>query len=391
MNKTNILQNNIDSVVAILSPLKDKIKSNRKSINRLLHFFSFVSDFREKWKIKYKLENILCICLLLSMKGEFTSFYNAAIYIKVKANEFKKLGLIEDNNIPSHDTLRRIFMYIDANELRSTLIDKIKEFIYKIASSDKSYKDKTRLLSADGKTFNGSGRKNKLQNINVFNILDASSSICISSTPLTSKESEIKEIQRLLPKYDLDKTMVTCDALHCQRKTAEIIISKKGDYLFKVKDNQEALKQEIINEFKKNRFQIIKKTHNKCKRNLKEDELVEDQYFITSTNNVELMIEAIDNRWEIEGGLHWFKDDFNKEDECTFTNKNAIQVMATFNNITYALYRIASAIFDNQVMAETRIRFKDHPEKMLYKLIPLLEKQNLSNLLKENLKGYKKK
>ena len=65
--------------------------------------------------------------------------------------------------------------------------------------------------------------------------------------------------------------------------------------------------------------------------------------------------------------------------------------MATFNNITYALYRIASAIFDNQVMAETRIRFKDHPEKMLYKLIPLLEKQNLSNLLKANIKGHKKK
>lgn len=419
MNKTNILQNNIDSVVAILSPLKDKIKSNRKSINRLLHFFSFVSDFRERWKIKYKLENILCICLLLSMKGEFTSFYNASIYIKVKAKEFKKLGLIEDNNIPSHDTLRRIFMYIDANELRNTLINRIKDFVYKLAESDKSYKDKTRLLSADGKTFNGSGRKNKFHNINVFNILDASSSICISSTPLESKDSEIKEIQRLLPKYDLNNTIVTCDALHCQRKTAEIIVSKKGDYLFKVKDNQEALKQEIINEFKKNRFEVIKRKHNKCyyqiillphsfigedfpyqkayikmnsfKRNLKEDELAEDQYFITSTNNVELIIEAIDNRWEIEGGLHWFKDDFNKEDECTFTNKNAIQVMATFNNITYALYRIASAIFDNQIMAETRIRFKDHPEKMLYKLIPLLEKQNLSNLLKDNLKGYKKK
>ena len=43
--------------------------------------------------------------------------------------------------------------------------------------------------------------------------------------------------------------------------------------------------------------------------------------------------------------------------------------MATFNNITYALYRIASAIFDDSCMAETRIRYEERPEKMLEKLI----------------------
>lgn len=37
--------------------------------------------------------------------------------------------------------------------------------------------------------------------------------------------------------------------------------------------------------------------------------------------------------------------------------------MPTFNNITYALYRIASAIFDDSCMAETRIRYEECPEK----------------------------
>ena len=54
--------------------------------------------------------------------------------------------------------------------------------------------------------------------------------------------------------------------------------------------------------------------------------------------------------------------------------------MPTFNNITYALYRIASAIFDDSSMAETRIRYEGGPEKMLEKQIPLLEKQNLTML-----------
>ncbi|MGN1392743.1 MAG: hypothetical protein ACI4V7_01655 [Succinivibrionaceae bacterium] len=63
--------------------------------------------------------------------------------------------------------------------------------------------------------------------------------------------------------------------------------------------------------------------------------------------------------------------------------------MATFNNIAYSLYRISSAIFDDNCMAETRIRFEDCPEKMLSKIIPLLEKQNLTNFLKSNMRGVK--
>ena len=102
-------------------------------------------------------------------------------------------------------------------------------------------------------------------------------------------------------------------------------------------------------------------------------------------------MEAIDNRWAIEAGLHWWKDDFLKEDECTFTDENAIKVMATLNNIAYGIYRLASAIFHDQKMSATRIVFQDEPEKLLEKLVPLMEKQNLSMLLKQNMRGGKNK
>ena len=114
------------------------------------------------------------------------------------------------------------------------------------------------------------------------------------------------------------------------------------------------------------------------------------QYFVTSSPNIRLIVEAIDSRWTIEGCFHWWKDDFLKEDDCTFMDKNAIKVMATFNNIAFSLYRIASAIFDDSCMAETRLRFEECPEKMLAKLVPLLEKQNLTMLIKQNMRGRKK-
>ena len=53
-------------------------------------------------------------------------------------------------------------------------------------------------------------------------------------------------------------------------------------------------------------------------------------------------------------------------------DKHAIKVMAIFNNIAYGLYRLASAIFNDGSMAETRIRWQNCPEKMLSKLAPKL-------------------
>ena len=42
-------------------------------------------------------------------------------------------------------------------------------------------------------------------------------------------------------------------------------------------------------------------------------------------------------------------------------------------------------------MSATRIQFQDEPEKLLEKLVPLMEKQNLTMLLKQNMRGGKKK
>ena len=354
------------------------------------------------------------------MRGKFTSFYNAALFIKIRADYFRKFNLIKDNEIPSHDTLRRIFMNIDANELRDVIIKRIQEFLKKIVSSknendENSDKKTVRLLSGDGKNVRGSGRKSGKnstegkRNVNVFNFYDASSGCCLTSIPLEDKDSEIPAFQQVLNTFKLNGAM---------RKTFEIITAKKGEYTVKVKDNQPSLKQHIIDVLEQKKDKCVKESFNNCdyeiflidykiteedfpgakaficmhshKRKSQANYNPEAQYFISSADNIQLIMEAIDNRWSIESGLHWWKDDFSKEDECTFTDQNAIKVMTTLNNISYALYRIASAIFDDSCMAETRIRFEECPEEMLAKLVPLLVGRNLSNLLKENMKGRKK-
>ena len=240
MNTATCLCDTMAHINEEMALVRHKIRQDRKFVNTLLHFFTDVSDFRMAGKTVYRLENILCICLLLAMKGKFTSFCGAAEYIRYRASYFKKLGLLENDRIPSHDTLRRIFMEIEARELRDAILGRIRNLIDKITARTGGGNGKMRLLSGDGKAFKGSGRKagrtkDKKRNINVFNILDASNEVCLTSIPLDDKESEIPTFQSLLRRFNLKNTMVTGDALHCQTKTMEMIIARGGHYTFTVK------------------------------------------------------------------------------------------------------------------------------------------------------------
>jgi len=420
MNKSETLLDGMRSVALFFQDLDTPYVIGKREIHSLLHILSEVKDFRDPIKTIYRLENLLAICFILAMKGELQSFYYASMYVKYKEEEFVRLGLIEKGKAPSHDTLRRIFGHLDANSLRDAFLDKIREFLERLVRLDAQSRGKKRILSGDGKTFNGSGRGNA-KNHNVFNIYSPSNAICLSSVPLTDKESEIFEFQRMLPKFDLSHTVVTADAMHCQRKTAEIIIGHKGGFLFKVKSNQEQLLEEIASAFEKKRDigQRSSLSHNNCdyefialrrsyvgcdwpgqktyvrmisyKRKAQKDFNPEPQYFITSETNTQLIAEAADNRWEIEDGLHRFKDEVLLEDECTFMDKNAVKVMATINNTVYSIYRLACAIRGDSSMTETKIRFEDDPLSLISTVLPLLQGKNLSALIRERMRGRPRK
>jgi hypothetical protein len=50
---------------------------------------------------------------------------------------------------------------------------------------------------------------------------------------------EMKVGQRMIEQQqDLSRALITADALHCQKKTARAILTRGGDFLIQVKDNQ---------------------------------------------------------------------------------------------------------------------------------------------------------
>ena len=60
------------------------------------------------------------------------------------------------------------------------------------------------------------------------------------------KSNEIPAFKSMLAEMDIKGAVVTADAMHTQKDTAQFIKEKKeADYLFTVKDNQPALREDI--------------------------------------------------------------------------------------------------------------------------------------------------
>lgn len=60
-----------------------------------------------------------------------------------------------------------------------------------------------------------------------------------------AKTNEIPLLTKLLDTIDIAGAIITADALHCQRGTAEYITGRGGHYIFTVKDNQRTLRKQL--------------------------------------------------------------------------------------------------------------------------------------------------
>jgi hypothetical protein len=60
------------------------------------------------------------------------------------------------------------------------------------------------------------------------------------------KDCELKAAQRMIRREkDLSNTVITADALHCQRQTARDIVSRGGEFIIQAKDNQKTVHKQV--------------------------------------------------------------------------------------------------------------------------------------------------
>ncbi|NRA86231.1 MAG: ISAs1 family transposase [Rhizobiales bacterium] len=340
-----------------------------------------MEDPREAAKTEHLLQDILAIAVCAVLAGA-ESFDDIALYGRYKLDWLSQF-LALANGIPSYDTFRRVFMLIDASAFETCFLSWTRS-VFKGPKNDNISH-----IAIDGKTMRRSFDRRKEQSpLHVVSAFSTGSGLTLAQRVIPAKSGEASVLPELLKGLDLNGCLISLDALHCQKTTAEAIRSEGADYLIALKGNQKTIHREVVKYFDANVFKQSAKlkaiydafdeTHGRSVRRRvfvcadlaafkalnnwpdvnqvfavetissvnnphggKPRKISADiRYFITSSTIDALTISAaIRNHWAIENSLHWVLDVGFREDDCRVRDRNAAANLSVLRKIAINLVK----------------------------------------------------
>ena len=100
-----------------------------------------------------------------------------------------------------------------------------------------------KIFALDGKTQRGNSRGGQEPN-HIVSCVDENG-FCISQQLVADKSNKIKAIPVLLEDLNVKGSIVTTDAMGCQKDIAALIVKKKADYVLALKGNHENLYDDV--------------------------------------------------------------------------------------------------------------------------------------------------
>jgi predicted transposase YbfD/YdcC len=150
------------------------------------------------------------------------------------------------NGIPSRDCIRRLLIALKPEAFQKCFQDWITAAI----RADDS--DPDRLIAIDGKTCRGSHDASRdLGPLHIVSAWASEEGIALGQVATEEKSNEITAIPELLKQIDLTDTLITIDAMGCQKAIAADIVDGGGDFVISLKDNQPNLRESIEAHFAK--------------------------------------------------------------------------------------------------------------------------------------------
>jgi len=141
------------------------------------------------------------------------------------------------NGIPSHDTFERVFDALDPRVFQECLLS----WLHALSGLEG-----VRQVAIDGKVLRGSGKSSgPLRPLHLVNAWATEQALHLGQVAVDEDSNEITAVPKLLELLALKGALVTLDAMHCQKETAQKIRAGGGDYLLTVKGNQQQLRDEI--------------------------------------------------------------------------------------------------------------------------------------------------
>ena len=205
----------------------------------LSHFDALEDPREDSHKVLHRFQDILVIAILGTICGadgwiEICQFAEAKI-------EWLATFLELPNGIPSHDTFGRIFSLLDSESFEACFLAWIESLSIDV---------KNEFIAIDGKSLRGShDKKKQVKMLHIVSAWASNNRILLGQVKTEEKSNEITAIPELLDMINVEGSVVSIDAMGCQREIAKKIVDKKANYVLNLKDNQPSLCQDVASIF----------------------------------------------------------------------------------------------------------------------------------------------
>jgi predicted transposase YbfD/YdcC len=204
---------------------------------RIAIHFENVTDPRIDRTKHHSLLNIIILALCATLAGA-DSWIDVERFGLAKLDFFRRF-LDLPNGIPSHDTFSRVFRILDPDALLVAVQSWLNEFRGVVQCDH---------IAIDGKTLRGSfdtaAGKSPMHLVSAW---ATEARVSLGQLAVSDKSNEITAIPMLIELLDLKGSVVTIDAMGCQKEIAEKIRKADADYVLMLKDNHPKLR-EAVNE-----------------------------------------------------------------------------------------------------------------------------------------------
>lgn len=341
-----------------------------------------VTDHRRtnRGNLQYSIEEIFFITIVGVICG-CDSWEGIDMFGKTKLEWFRKYFPYR-KRAPSADTLMKFFAKLDTSVFGQCFISWASQMFKNVDNE---------VISIDGKRLCGSYDTFTQQRaLHVVSAYASANQLTLGQVLTEEKSNEITAIPQLLDLIDVKDTMVSIDAMGCQKQIASSIREKNAHYLLAVKENQKELHQNILQSFE---YQSIADSNTQIdaghgriekrtcdiitskqwiesaqwrdlntlvritsERTLKLTGQVQQQtrhYISSRKTDAATFNRLIRSHWAIENNLHWVMDVTFKEDHSRKRTGNSA---FNFNIITKMALKILDKNKGTSSKPLTRIR-----------------------------------
>lgn len=276
------------------------------------------------------------------------------------------------HGVPSESTFYRVFQALNAKAFGACMQSWVRSLAECLAGQ---------VVAFDGKTLRGALARAELgSKLHLVNVWACEQRLLLAQHVVEGAPEEIAGMRDLLAVLELKGALVTADAAHCCRETAQDIVTGEADYLLRLKANRGAAYEVAVGYFTTARadgFTGVTVRHSRTEeeghgrietreawsipakacvlpgedwpslksltfvertRTVGEKTSCELHIFLSSlAPSVKRLAKSARDHWGIENGLHWRLDVQMGEDRCAVHEANAAANLAAIRGLALTL------------------------------------------------------